>query len=247
MKQFQQDNLILLLGLMQLETPIIKTIQLEETPIFQKHSLCLIHAILMNKDMMISMHLMPNPQLPTNCWEFGTPDSSNTTIKGPYSAPNCWKTKLVGKHPENNESILYSPIFNIGIVKPDTMMFMMRRALNSGSYVHVEFKKYNGEWARLGIMGDPNGFNWYNNDSNRFANSAGWTRHMYSLQSIGSDLGNTFQIRFVFRAGQSVNDGIAIDNFEIRRALRPQDVGVVKIEITPTELPNFGSTYYPKN
>ncbi|MFA6704815.1 MAG: GEVED domain-containing protein [Bacteroidales bacterium] len=187
-----------------------------------------------------------NPQLPTNCWEFGTPDSSNTTIKGPYSAPNCWKTKLVGKHPENNESILYSPIFNIGIVKPDTMMFMMRRALNSGSYVHVEFKKYNGEWARLGIMGDPNGFNWYNNDSNRFANSAGWTRHMYSLQSVGSDLGNTFQIRFVFRAGQSVNDGIAIDNFEIRRALRPQDAGVVKIEITPTELPNFGSTYYPK-
>ena len=35
-----------------------------------------------------------NPQIPTNCWEFGIPDSTNNVIKGPYSIPNCWKTKL---------------------------------------------------------------------------------------------------------------------------------------------------------
>lgn len=187
-----------------------------------------------------------NPLLPTNCWEFGTPDSTNTTIRGPYSAPNCWKTVLAGKHPANNESILYSPIFDIGIIKPDTMTFMMRRALNSGSYIHLEFLNDRGEWARLGARNDGNGINWYNNDSSRFENSAGWTKHTYSLQGLDYYIGTKLQIRFVFRSGGSVNDGVAIDNFEIKRALRPQDVGVVKIAISPTELPNFGSTYYPK-
>lgn len=187
-----------------------------------------------------------NPQLPTNCWEFGTPDPDNATIKNAYSEPNCWKTSLSGRHPANNESILYSPMFDIGIIKPDTLMFMMRRAINSGSYVQVEFLNYRKEWQRLGERGDGNGFNWYNNDSNRFENSSGWTQHMYSLKSAGSDMGNTLQIRFVFRGGASVNDGVAIDNFQIRRALRPLDVGVVNIAIEPTELPNFGSTYYPK-
>ncbi len=187
-----------------------------------------------------------NPLLPTNCWEFGTPDSTNATIRGAFSAPYCWKTVLKGKHPANNESILYSPIFDGGIVKGDTMSFMMRRALNTGSYVQVEVLNYRGEWSRLGARNDGNGINWYNHDSNWFHQSSGWTKHTYSLQKL-NDLDNSkFQIRFVFRGGGTVNDGIAIDDFQIKRALRPLDVGVVKIAVEPTELPNFGSTYYPR-
>ncbi|MBP1645308.1 MAG: hypothetical protein H6Q16_883 [Bacteroidetes bacterium] len=189
-----------------------------------------------------------NPLLPDNCWEFGTPDPANTTINGPYSTPNCWKTKLTGRHPENNESILYSPIFDIGLIKPDTMTFMMRRAMNTGTFIYVDYKKYGieGEWARLGVVSDPGAQNWYNNDSNRFQGNAIWTKHLFSLQSINRYLGNSVQFRFVFRSSTSVNDGVAIDNFEIKRALRPQDAGVVQINLTPSETPTYGSTFYPK-
>ncbi len=189
-----------------------------------------------------------NPLLPDNCWEFGTPDPANTTIKGPYSTPNCWKTKLSGKHPANNESILYSPIFDIGLIKPDTMTFMMRRAINTGTFVYVDFKKYGieGEWARLGVINDPGAHNWYNDDSNRFKGNAIWTEHLFSLQSISRYLGNTVQFRFVFRSGTSTNDGVAIDNFEIKRALREQDAGIVSIDLTPNPIPTYGSTFYPK-
>ncbi|MFA6199693.1 MAG: GEVED domain-containing protein [Bacteroidales bacterium] len=187
-----------------------------------------------------------NPQLPTNCWEFGTPDSSNITIKGPYSTPNCWKTKLLGKYPINNESILYSPIFDKGIVLPDTLSFMMRRDLASGSYMFIEYKNWNNEWKRLGARDDGWGQNWYDDDSNRFVNSKVWTETIYSLDHMLYNLGNTVQFRFIFHSGSSTKDGIAIDNIEIRRALREQDAGVVSLEITPTELPNYGSTYYPR-
>ncbi|MFA7081870.1 MAG: GEVED domain-containing protein [Bacteroidales bacterium] len=185
-----------------------------------------------------------NPLLPTNCWEFGNPDPSNTYIKGPFSAPNCWKTVLAGKHPANNESILYSPIFDIGIIKPDTMTFMMKRELGTGSYVQVEYLNDRGDWARLGAKGDGFGTSWYVNDSNRFEGSANWTKHTYSIQGVNY-LGNKLQLRFVFRGGSTIKDGIAIDDFQIKRALRPADVGVVKVDPEP-RLPNFGSTYYPK-
>lgn len=187
-----------------------------------------------------------NPLLPDNCWEFGTPDPANLTINGPYSTPNCWKTTLSGKHPANNESILYSPIFDIGIIKPDTLTFMMRRAINSGTYVYIDYTKYGESWSRLGVLNDPAAKNWYNHDSNRFINTANWTEHMFSLQSIKRFLGNKIQFRFVFRSASSVNDGIAIDDFRIKRALRDQDAGVVKIELTPDPIPTYGSEFKPK-
>lgn len=188
-----------------------------------------------------------NPLLPDNCWEFGTPDPTNTTINGPFSTPNCWKTRLSGKYPAGNESILYSPIFDIGLIKPDTLTFMMRRAMNTNTYVYVDFTKHGlTEWTRLGVLNDPGARNWYNNDSNRFQGNSIWTEHLFSLQSISRYLGNYVQFRFVFRSGTSVNDGVAIDNFEIKRALRPQDAGVVKIDLTPNPIPTYGSTFYPK-
>ena len=159
-----------------------------------------------------------NPLLPTNCWEFGTPDSTNATIRGAFSAPYCWKTVLKGKHPANNESILYSPIFDGGIVKGDTMSFMMRRALNTGSYVQVEVLNYRGEWSRLGARNDGNGINWYNHDLTGSINQVDGPNTPIHYKKL-NDLDNSkFQIRFVFRGGGTVNDGIAIDDFQIKRA-----------------------------
>jgi len=190
-----------------------------------------------------------NPQIPTNCWQFGIPDSTNNVIKGPYSIPNCWKTKLSGKYPANNESMLYSPIFNIGVIKADTLSFRMKRALNNTSYVYVEYKNWNDKWVRLGITGDTNALNWYNGDTNRFTGSKDWTLCQYpmSIQSNAGNLGSTVQFRFVFHSGDgNTSDGVAIDDISLHKARREKDLGVVAMSILPTELPNYGSTFYPK-
>ena len=59
--------------------------------------------------------------------------------------------------------------------------------------------------------------------------------------------GNNFQLRFVFSSNSGVRkDGFAIDDFEIKRAQREQDAGIVSMILEPTALPNYGSNYYPR-
>lgn len=182
---------------------------------------------------------------PTNCWEFGTPAASNSKINTPYSEPNCWKTKLEGYYPANNESYLYTPIYDIGVVKPDTMSFMMRTAFASGSSMHVEYLNWEGKWVMLGTVDDPNGTNWYNSEAG-FTTTATWKEVVYSLKSITHLFGNELQFRFIFKSSTSRNDGVAIDNFEIKRAKRDQDAGVLTINLEPNDLPNYGSNFYPR-
>ena len=187
-----------------------------------------------------------NPNLPTNCWQFGTPDSMNNVIKGAYSAPNCWKTQLSGQYPANNESILYSPKFDIGIIKPDTLKFMLRRSLSFGASMYVEYLSWNRTWERLGKKNDKYGVNWYNGDSNRFESTLNWTEVQYSLDHLLYNMGNEVQFRFVFKSGTNQNDGFAIDDFILERGLGAQDVGAVSVQTTPSITPNFGSYYYPR-
>ncbi len=185
---------------------------------------------------------------PTNCWEMGTPAATNTTINAAYSDPNCWKTDLDDKAPKNNESILYSPIFDVNIVKPDTMSFMLRRDNTVGNArMYVEYLNWEGKWVLLGSSEDEFADNWYNNEENFFEGSRSWTKVSYSLNHLNYMFGNKLQFRFVFRSKNSTQkDGFAIDDFEIKRAKRDQDAGVVSLTLEPTALPNYGSDYFPK-
>ena len=186
-----------------------------------------------------------NTTNPTNCWEFGTPAATNSKINAPYSEPNCWKTKLEGTYPAYNESYLYTPIFDIGVVKPDTMSFMMRTAFGAGASMRIEYLNWEGKWVLLGGVDDPNGTNWYNTEEG-FTSTATWREVMYSLKSITHLFGNELQFRFVFKSSSSRNDGVAIDDFEIKRAKRDQDAGVISINLEPNDLPNYGSNFYPR-
>lgn len=186
-----------------------------------------------------------NTTNPTNCWEFGTPAATNSKINAPYSEPNCWKTILDGTYPANNESYLYTPIYDIGVVKPDTMSFMLRTAFATGSSMHVEYLNWEGKWALLGTVDDPNGNNWYNAEEG-FTSTATWREVIYSLSSITHLFGTELQFRFVFKSKVSRNDGVAIDDFEIKRAKREQDAGIISINLEPNELPNYGANFYPK-
>lgn len=189
-----------------------------------------------------------NPANPTNSWQLGTPADTNAVINAAYSEPNCWKTNLVGKHPKNNESILYSPIFDVNTVKPDTMSFMLRSDTRTNvASMQVEYLNWQGKWVLLGAKDDGYGENWYNADSNYFNGTKSWTKVVYSLEHLNYMFGNNLQFRFVFRSNDGVQkDGFAIDNFEIQRAKREQDAGVVSLTLEPTALPNYGSYYYPR-
>lgn len=190
----------------------------------------------------------PSTTNPTNCWEMGTPAESNATIDAAYSEPNCWKTVLDGKYPKNNESILYSPIFDINVVKPDTMTFMLRKDAAAGNaQMSIEYLNWEGKWILLGSSEDPYAENWYNSEDGYFDGTKSWTKVLYSLDHLNYLFGTKLQFRFIFRSKNGTQkDGFAIDDFEIKRAKREQDAGIVSLTLEPTALPNYGSNYYPK-
>ncbi len=192
-----------------------------------------------------------NAAKPENCWQLGMPNAdSNSKITEAYSYPYCWKTNLNGKYPKNNISILYSPVFNIELIKPDTLSFMLYRAMGSATMT-VEYLDYQGQWQIIEgdtIEGVPSGYHWYSGQ-NGFTgtNSAGWTQVTYSLDHLVTNMGIKAQFRFIFTSGSgTTSDGVAIDDFRLAKGLRDQDAGVTYVELTPSILPNYGQLFYPK-
>lgn len=194
-----------------------------------------------------------NPNQPENCWQVGIPGDSNTRITQAYSEPNCWKTNINGLYPKNNRSILYSPMFDIELVKPDTLSFMIYRAMGGGASMTVEYMDYRGDWQIVGPYdddGNPDEFgtNWYNS-ANGFSGTAngGWSKASYSLDHVVTNMGIKTQFRFIFTSGSAnPSDGVAIDNFELKKGIRAQDAGAIYVELTPSVLPNYGQYFYPK-
>jgi hypothetical protein len=115
----------------------------------------------------------------------------------------------------------------------------------------VEYLAINGSgekyWKRLGMMGDPNGFNWYNSGSSGFINNGGipgWHRSAYDLKIL-FDIANPAQFRFNFfcyypNTGTPPKAGWAVDNFELTTPRIPQDAGVVSIT-QPTASVTYGT------
>ncbi|MDR0790508.1 MAG: T9SS type A sorting domain-containing protein [Bacteroidales bacterium] len=198
----------------------------------------------------------PNYEYPSNCWEIGKiVPASKQYVKQANTPENCIVTDLDDKYPKNNVSIIYSPVFDINVVKPDTLTFMLSRYVASGALMKVEYKsKAASVWRTLGTKNDGYGINWYNNANN---NPAGfititdktWTKVSYSLYHLvqeGRIYASDVQFRFVFRSNNNApSDGFAIDDFTLNRALYNLDAGAVAIATNP-EMPNYGDSIYPK-
>lgn len=189
-----------------------------------------------------------DPKRKTNLWQIGKPSAvGNNVIKSAYSKPICWKTNIDGQYTMNNTSMLYSPIFNIEEIKPDTLSFMMRREMGPGATMVVEYLNYKGVWKTLGVYGDAFGKNWYDSEDGFTKTNVAWEKSSYSMNGLSGDLGKRLQFRFVFTSLDGhIADGVAIDNFKLDRALRDYDAGVTAIELTPEELPSYGQYFYPK-
>lgn len=184
-----------------------------------------------------------------NYWQRGVPSKSR--LAAAYSEPNVWATDLqsnIVTGTRGNLSYLYSPIFDISQVKSDTLSLYLLRNLINNSSMYVEFYAYDNTWMR---MIDTVDNHWYNNEDGYFnGTSNNYTKYWISTNRLSGDFNESLQFRFVYTAPQlasgsgSFGEGCAIDNFQIKRAQRRIDVGVVDV-VEPTA-PRYGQTYYPR-
>ncbi|MBR1517238.1 MAG: T9SS type A sorting domain-containing protein [Bacteroidales bacterium] len=177
-----------------------------------------------------------------NLWQRGMPASS--VIRGTYSGDNAWATLLTSPilvGPEGNRSVLYSPLFDISISRPDTLSFYLNQNFGSGSRLTVEYLDQNGQWKLLRII---SGSDWYTSAAGFSTDNSNGYQKKYvamSLDHIQSTLGlSRTQFRFVYTAdiasesGKNYNDGCAIDNFRLGHMRGHIDVG-------PTEVTAFSN------
>ncbi len=129
---------------------------------------------------------------------------------------------------------MYTPIFNNGLFKADTLKFWhwINAEINKdGGF--IEYLNNMGNWTTLGhiIPADTNATNWYNGATlNMWTGyGSGWQQSKYKISSI-TDLANTVQFRFVFKSDATNNyNGWAIDDFALTLAPIQYDAGVTAI------------------
>ncbi|MBR1549328.1 MAG: T9SS type A sorting domain-containing protein [Bacteroidales bacterium] len=191
-----------------------------------------------------------------NYWELGTP--AKQRINAPYSGDKAWVTDLTatsivtGKR--GNVSYLYSPIIDIHQIFPDTISVRIRRHLINGSSLRLEFRNFEGMWVNASR---DSLFNWYNNqDGECFDGTSSGTTYNYYFaptnyrDGMRGDFGDKVQFRFVYTtpigssATAAFGEGCAIDNFQLGRARRPVDAGI--IDIVEPAAPAYGQTIFPK-
>lgn len=159
------------------------------------------------------------------------------------STTNVWKTKLssdIGN--QENESVIYSPKFNLSATGMYTVEFDMGMELifcNAPGAAQMQYSIDNGNtWVRLGSYGDtgPGIINWYDSgpispcpiSSQVFADQTGWAfigNYEHKSYDISFLSGNSsvifrfvYSVSSVFSGGYNI-DGVLFDNFEIKAEL----------------------------
>ena len=169
-----------------------------------------------------------------NIWEQGIPNSAFSSLNMAHSPVKVWATKLNGNYYSNNLSYLYTPVFDVSVMQPDTLKFWQWRQFGTGingAYGQLEYKNANGVWLPLGIQNDTNASNWYNDVSNKWVGAdTVWKQSKFNIKSL-TNIGNTIQFRFLFASGSSsiTKKGWSIDDFELTLAPIPADAGVIAI------------------
>ena len=181
-----------------------------------------------------------------NLWQIGRTQKPH--IMACVSDSNVLATNLTGYvnvTNTGNVSYAYTPIFDIHVIRPDTLELWLARDMAEGHLARIEFCNYQGQWQTIGTGNDSL---WYNAGSywDSVSTGYGYVKHRFALSSIGSDFQQMLQLRLVYKAeSESAScDGVAVDDFVVGRARRSPDVGVIAITY-PTE-PKFGQTIKPR-
>lgn len=181
-----------------------------------------------------------------NLWQRGP--SRKPNIMACVSDSNILTTNLggfVNVAATGNVSYTYTPIFDISVLRPDTLDIWVARDMAEGHLSRIEYCDYLGRWVNISTGQDTL---WYNTGAGWDSVSSGYGYQLcrFPLSKIGSDFQQRLQLRVVYKAETESPscDGIAIDDFKVGRARRNLDVGV--IAITYPVLPKFGQTINPK-
>ena len=182
----------------------------------------------------------------TNLWQRGR--SRKPNIMACVSDSNVLATNIggfVNVGATGNVSYAYTPIFDISVLRPDTLDIWVARDMAEGHLARVEYSDYLGRWVNISTGQDTL---WYNTGAGWDSVSSGYGYQLcrFPLSKIGSDFQQRLQLRMVYKAETEsmACDGIAIDDFKVGRARRNLDVGV--IAITYPLYPKFGQTINPK-
>ncbi len=174
-----------------------------------------------------------NGSVVTNLWAQGIPTSIHPSLNTAPSPVNAWVTDLSANYPVSNTSILYTPVFDIITMQPDTLKFWQWRQFGTGTTGRIEYKNNNNVWTLLGDSST----NWYNTSTGWTGIDTTWKLFKYCVKDLVTlgNLGNTVQFRYIFTSGTSTTTmkGWAIDDFELTLAQIPNDAGVTAIN-TPT-------------
>lgn len=181
-----------------------------------------------------------------NLWQRGRSHKPN--IMACVSDSNVMATNingLVNVAATGNVSYAYTPIFDISVLRPDTLDLWVARDMAEGHLARIEYCDYLGRWINISTGQDTL---WYNTGSGWDSVSSGYGYQLcrFPLSKIGGDFQQRLQLRMVYKAETEAAscDGIAIDDFKVGRARRNLDVGV--IAITYPIQPKFGQTINPK-
>ncbi len=183
-----------------------------------------------------------------NVWQRGFPQKQS--VMACVSDSNVWATNLTGMcnyYGKGNVSYLYSPIFDIAQIRPDTIQLYLSTSLSENSFVRLEYFDYLGRWITVG-SGNDTTTNWARTANGWTGTTSGGGYELFRFPTnwIASNFQQRLQLRFVFYTSPDSDpcDGAAIDNFKLGRAQRDIDLGVSAI-VHPTA-PKFGQTISPK-
>lgn len=181
-----------------------------------------------------------------NLWQIG--HSQKPHIMACVSDSNILTTNLSGYvnvSNTGNVSYAYTPIFDISVIRPDTIELWVARDMVTGHSARLEFCNYLGEWESIGTGNDSL---WYNSNAGWDSISSGYSfvLHRFPLSKIADNFQQMLQLRMVYQAETEAAscDGVAFDDFVLGRARRPIDLGVIAITY-PTH-PKFGQVINPR-
>jgi hypothetical protein len=191
-------------------------------------------------------------------WQHGEP--AGLVINNAFSGDSCWVTVLNGQYPPMATEYLVSQAFNFtGIYDAYLSLAYWMDGETNFDGGNIQYSTNNGgTWTTLGVIDDPEGYNWYDSYVGAQASwsepTGGWKSAFISLEAL-DNAGSAVKLRFVFRSNASIeNEGYAVDNVKIHVPAIPADAGVIEI-VSPSgqsitggannvtvKLKNFGTT-----
>jgi len=166
-------------------------------------------------------------------WQLGTP--AYGTTNSAHSPVNAWDINLSTTYTANAHAILYTQLFDFTNAVNAKLKFWQNRNVES-SYdgTRIDYTIDGSTWNVLGIMNDPKGVNWYDDDiissstkPGWTSTSGGWIKSEYLLDTLNGE--SNVQFRFVFTSdGSGQVDGMSIDDISITIP-SPIDAGIEAI------------------